>query len=665
MRLRLVVLFVFVFFALLLSRIYYLSIKSNVYYEELAKQNAVKTQFIAPTRGLIFDRNNELLASNNLGFSIMLKPYLYIKKNNRKILDDEIVAITQFFPDLNASMLKKNYVKEDSYYNQDYIAVVDFIPYDNMISHFSELSLRENLQIQPTVKRFYPFNEVASHIIGYIGRANLNDVAENELSKLTGYVGKSGVERYYNEILQGTKGIREVRVNALNKEIEELENIPASSKDLSLSIDMRLQNFLSELFKDNAGAVIIMDANNGEIIAAGSFPEYDLNPFVTGISTEEWKNLSNNPDHPFTNKMVNGLYPPGSLVKMGVGLAFLNSRTINTATTFFCSGVVELGGRLFRCWNRSGHGAIDLKHAIKYSCDAYFYQGGFKVGIDIIAKTLNNIGFGSKTGVDLPSEFIGTVPSREWKMQKYNQQWYQGETLNTSIGQGNFLVTPMQVAKYTAQIATGREVRPHFIRNIEGNLSLDLENLDESLKENLKQALNDKNENLKADLNLNENLEKNLKDLNLSKNLNQNLNEKLNEGLKKDLNKNLSSKKELFSPFEKTQLPAIREAMLAVTKEAGGTAYRYFKDLPLSVAGKTGTAQVVGFSQAEKKNIREKDLQYYSRSHTWFSGFAPFKEPKIVVTVLLEHGGRNTTSGNISVAIFQKLIELGYLEKEE
>lgn len=630
MRLRLIVLFVFVFFALLLSRIYYLSIKSNVYYEELAKQNAIKTQFIAPTRGLIFDRNNELLASNNLGFSIMLKPYLYIKKNNRKILDEELEAITGLFADLNASELKKNYIKEDSYYNQDYISVVDFVPYDKMMAHFSELSLRENVEIRPNVKRFYPYNEIASHVLGYIGRANLNDIAQNELAKLTGYVGKSGIERYYNDILQGTKGVREVRVNALNKEIEELQNIRPSSKDISLSIDMRLQSFLSELFKENAGAVIIMDAQNGELLAAGSFPEYDLNPFVTGITNEEWKELSNNPDHPFTNKMVNGLYPPGSLVKMGVGLAFLDSRTINSATTFFCSGAVELGGRLFRCWNRSGHGAMDLKHAIKHSCDAYFYQGGFKVGIDLIAKTLQKIGFGSKTGVDLPNEFIGTVPSREWKMQKYNQQWYQGETLNTSIGQGDFLVTPMQVAKYTAQIATGRQIKPHFIKEVEGNLSLNLDNLNK-----------DENSSLS--------------------------NEISNSNLNADANKSSEKEQEntLFTPFEKTQLPTIREAMLAVTKEAGGTAYRYFKDLPLSVAGKTGTAQVVGFSQAEKKNIREKDLQYYSRSHTWFSGFAPFNEPKIVVTVLLEHGGRTATSGQLSVAIFQKLIEFGYLQEEE
>lgn len=594
MRLRLVMAFIFVVFVLLLSRVYYLAIKSNVYYEEMARQNAVKTQFIAPIRGLIFDTKGRLLASNDLGFSIAIKPYLHIKKENRKLLDEEIAFFAQFFPDINTTMLRRNYIREDSYYNQDFIEVAEFVPYKDMIAAYSELNLRENLRILPTVKRSYPYENIASHIIGYIGKANLQEMKENEIAKLTRYVGKSGVEKYYNAILQGEKGVREVKVNAFNKEIEELFYTNPKSQDLILSIDIELQRFLTKVFAENAGVAIIMDADDGSILAAGSFPEYDLNLFVSGISASQWQELNESPEHPFINKMINGLYPPGSVVKMGVGLSYLNSGAFNAKGTFYCSGAVELSNRLFRCWNRIGHGAMDLRDAIKHSCDIYFYEGALKVGIDKIAPTLLKMGFGSKTGVDLPNEFIGIMPHREWKLRRYNAAWFRGETLNTSIGQGNFLVTPMQIAKYTAQIASGKRVTPHFVKS----------------------------------------------------------------------EQNASTQDELFTPFEKNQLPLIKEAMLAVAKEPGGTAYRYFQYLPLNVAAKTGTAQVVGFSQTEKRNIREKDLEYYSRSHTWLTSFAPYDKPKYVVTVLLEHGGKTMTTNALAIKIYEKLLELGYLQRQ-
>lgn len=594
MRLRLVMAFIFVVFVLLLSRVYYLAIKSNVYYEEMARQNAVKTQFIAPIRGLIFDTKGRLLASNDLGFSIAMKPYLHIKKENRKLLDEEIAFFAQFFPDINTTMLRRNYIREDSYYNQDFIEVAEFVPYKDMIAAYSELNLRENLRILPTVKRSYPYENIASHIIGYIGKANLQEIKENEIAKLTRYVGKSGVEKYYNAILQGEKGVREVKVNAFNKEIEELFYTNPKSQDLILSIDIELQRFLTKVFAENAGVAIIMDADDGSILAAGSFPEYDLNLFVSGISASQWQELNESPEHPFINKMINGLYPPGSVVKMGVGLSYLNSGAFNAKGTFYCSGAVELSNRLFRCWNRTGHGAMDLRDAIKHSCDIYFYEGALKVGIDKIAPTLLKMGFGSKTGVDLPNEFIGIMPHREWKLRRYNAAWFRGETLNTSIGQGNFLVTPMQIAKYTAQIASGKRVTPHFVKS----------------------------------------------------------------------EQNTSAQDELFTPFEKNQLPLIKEAMLAVAKEPGGTAYRYFQYLPLNVAAKTGTAQVVGFSQTEKRNIREKDLEYYSRSHTWLTSFAPYDKPKYVVTVLLEHGGKTMTTNALAIKIYEKLLELGYLQRQ-
>ncbi|EOW3515307.1 penicillin-binding protein 2 [Campylobacter jejuni] len=601
MRMRLVVGFILLFFIFLLSRVYYLSIKSNVYYEELAKQNAIKTEFLPPVRGQITDRNGTLLAINDLGFSISIKPYLSIKKSNKGILDKELSELTNLFPDLNASKLAEIYKRNDSYYNQDFIKVVDFIPYDEIIPHYSELNLNKTIKIDPVVKRKYPFGKLASHIIGYVGKANLQDVQENEIAKLSNYTGKSGIERYYNDILQGEKGTRVYKVNALNQEVEQLSYTPAMSNDIELTIDIELQSYLTSLFEGNAGAAIIMNVNDGSILAAGSFPEYDLNPFVTGISFKDWDELSNSLDHPFTNKLINGYYPPGSVVKMGVGLSFLNSKNISPSTQYVCNGSIELGGRFFRCWNRSGHGLVDLKHAIKYSCDVYFYNGSLQVGIDQISETLSRIGFGAKTGVDLPSEFVGTLPSKEWKMQRYRQSWFQGDTLNTAIGQGNFLATPMQIARYTAQIAKGGEVIPHFLKSIENNNTTIENQMDEN-------------------------------------------------------------KKEIFTLFEKSQLPYIRDAMYAVANEQGGTSYRYLHNLDVKVAAKTGTAQVVGFSQTDKNRVDEKQFEYYTRSHAWLTSYAPYSKPKYVVTVLLEHGGRNITSGATVAKIYQKMIELGYFK---
>ncbi|EOH9171836.1 penicillin-binding protein 2, partial [Campylobacter jejuni] len=569
--------------------------------EELAKQNAIKTEFLPPVRGQITDRNGTLLAINDLGFSISIKPYLSIKKSNKGILDKELSELTNLFPDLNASKLAEIYKRNDSYYNQDFIKVVDFIPYDEIIPHYSELNLNKTIKIDPVVKRKYPFGKLASHIIGYVGKANLQDVQENEIAKLSNYTGKSGIERYYNDILQGEKGTRVYKVNALNQEVEQLSHTPAMSNDIELTIDIELQSYLTSLFEGNAGAAIIMNVNDGSILAAGSFPEYDLNPFVTGISFKDWDELSNSLDHPFTNKLINGYYPPGSVVKMGVGLSFLNSKNISPSTQYVCNGSIELGGRFFRCWNRSGHGPVDLKHAIKYSCDVYFYNGSLQVGIDQISETLSRIGFGAKTGVDLPSEFVGTLPSKEWKMQRYRQSWFQGDTLNTAIGQGNFLATPMQIARYTAQIAKGGEVIPHFLKSIENNNTTIENQMDEN-------------------------------------------------------------KKEIFTLFEKSQLPYIRDAMYAVANEQGGTSYRYLHNLDVKVAAKTGTAQVVGFSQTDKNRVDEKQFEYYTRSHAWLTSYAPYSKPKYVVTVLLEHGGRNITSGATVAKIYQKMIELGYFK---
>ncbi len=595
MRIRILLTFFGIVWIILLVRVYYISIKSNAYYDEIAKQNAVKTEYLVPLRGSIKDVRGEPLSVNRLGFSIAIKPHLSSKRG-RIILNKELSFLISIFPKLDIKKLKKTYLKQDSPYGQDFVVVEDFISYDEIMPYFSKLSLNENLQIKPASKRYYPYGKLASHVIGYVAKANQKDMNSNPMAKLTHSAGRAGIEKYYNDELQGQKGQREIKVTAFNEEIEELSKELPYSNDIELTIDLGLQKYLADIFEDDAGVAIVMNANDGSILAAGSFPEYDINKFVNGISYKEWEELSTDLNHPFTNKIINGLYPPGSVVKMGMALAFLDSYKITRNMTSYCSGAFKLGRRKFRCWKGWGHGDVDMNKAIRESCDDYFYKGSLKVGIDFIAPILKRLGFGKKTGVDLPSEFVGTVPSRKWKMQRYQKPWYQGETLNTSIGQGSFSVTPLQVAKHTAILATKKGVTPHFIKSING-----------------KPVIYDVNNSV-------------------------------------------------LTQFEKSQIPFIQQAMFEVANHQKGTASKALLDSNVTLAAKTGTAQVVGISQTERKRIKEEDMEYYRRSHAWLTTYGPYEKPKFVVTVLLEHGGHGgAAAGPIVAKIYNKLLELGYI----
>lgn len=579
---------------LLLVRVYYLSVKSNEYYEQIALSNAIKTEQIAPNRGQILDRNGEPMAVNNLGFRILLKPH--IRKDSE--LMNEISFLTEIFTELNASKLYKEYKRLDSPYNQDYVPIIDFMEHERVLPYYTILNLRPLIQVNPSIKRLYPDGNLASHVIGYVGRANLDDIQNEPLSKLTNYIGRAGIEKYYNNELQGQKGERRIKVTALNQEVEVLEQIYPTSKDITLSIDLRLQRSLKYAFGDErAGAVIVMDAQNGEILAAASFPEYDLNAFVTGISQKEWDNLINSNDHPFTNKLVNALYPPASTVKMTMGMAFFDSGLYEPDSKILCDSYFKLGDRRFRNWTERFREDMSIVEAIKTSCDTYFYRGAYNVGIEKISPILELFGYGRKTGVDLPNEYVGVAPNIAWKRKHTRTPWVQGDTMNTSIGQGNFLATPLQVAKNTAIFATGYEVTPHFAMKID-------------------------NKTLVWD------------------------------------------KKEILNKKQKAYLQAIRKGMIATANEIGGTGFYPLRNAGIRLAAKTGTAQIVGISQTEKKRMKEEEMEYLSRSHAWITTYGPIENPKYVVSVLVEHGSHGgSTGGPIAARVYNKLIELGYIDK--
>jgi penicillin-binding protein 2 len=593
MRTRFVLVVFAVIWISLIVRIFYLSVQSNDYYDTLSDQNTLKTELITPVRGNIFDRNNDPIAINKLGFKIVLKPHLSSTKK-LPLLEAELHNLCEKFPDLDYDKMLARYKAKDSHYNHHNIPVVDFIAHEEFLPFFSNLNLRENMRILPASKRHYPHSKIAAHVIGYMSRASRKEVKKDPLLKHIGYVGKNGIEKEYNSYLQGDPGERIIKVSAYNEEINEISHTtPDENHDLTLYLDMRLQKYISELFKGKAGSVVVMGIH-GEILAMGSYPEYDLNTFAMGISNEEWQNLINDIDAPFTNKTINGLYPPGSVIKTGLGLIYISDK-LHAWSQFNCTGSMELGKRNFRCWKHSGHGLTNINKAIRESCDDYFYKGSLKVGIETMSDGLNRYGLGKKTGIDVPNEFIGTVPSRIWKRKRYNQPWYIGETLNTSIGQGSFLVTPLQITQFTALMASGKLPTPQVAYK-KGEETIALRSED------------------------------------------------------------------VLTPKEKKQLRHIQYAMKEVCNHPKGTATNYINSR-IKLAGKTGTAQVIGISQETKKRLKEHEMAYYQRSHAWLTTYGPIKKPQFVVTVLVEHGGHGgAAGGEITSRIFDKLLEYGYIK---
>lgn len=590
------ILFVFLIIWLaLIVRVFFLAIKSNTYYEKLSINNTIKKEEIAPIRGEIVDINNKPIAINKLGFKIQLKPHLLYTKN-LELFHNEIDYLIELLPSLDKEKIIKNYKTKDSYYNHNFIDIVDFISYEDIISVYSKLILRENLKVTSSPKRYYPYKDIAAHLIGYVSRANKKDVEADKMLELIGYTGKTGIEKQYNTFLQGEPGFREIKINAKNQEIQEISHQGAiENRRLTLNLDIELEQYIATLFDHKAGVAIVMDMN-GSILSASSHPAYDLNIFVSGMSHAVYNELANSIEHPFTNKLINGLYPPGSVIKTGLGLIYITTE-LNENWSFVCKSHLPLGGRVFRCWKKRGHKRVDLNKAIRESCDDFFYKGSMIVGNKVMSDGFKRYGLGVRTGVDLPNEFIGIVPSREWKIKKYNKNWNLGETLNTSIGQGDFLVTPLQIARFTALMATGKLPTPHIAKYIG----------DKKYEAELKDILNEE---------------------------------------------------------EKEKLPLIQQAMYEVCNHPKGTATNYTKRSKITIAGKTGTAQVIAIKQDIKKRRLEHELAYYNRSHAWFTSYGPFEKPQYVVMLLVEHGGHGgSAAGDMSAKIYNKLIELGYIDK--
>lgn len=596
MRYKFIVFIFLLFWAVMISRLYHVSIKSNFYYEKLAKENIERKQFLKPVRGEITDTHGNLLAMNQIGFSLSIAPHLKEKSMQLSRVIDKLI---ETFPDLNKTVMMKVYKKNNSPYNHQFIKVVDFIHYSDMMGAYPELSLVDNIKIEAETKRYYPYGRYIAHIVGYTGRSNQKENESDAVVDEVGKIGKSGLERHYNKVLEGELGYEITKVTATNKAIDVLEKEPPKdNKNLVLNIDIDLQQMIYEHFGDATGVAIVMKTN-GEVLAAVSYPSFDPNMFVGGISSKDWKALQEDLAHPFTNKFIHGTYPPGSTIKMGMALAYSKALPGSLSTSEHCSGHITLGSskHKFRCWSRYGHGATGLRKAIRESCDVYFYNKSLKVGIDAMAKNLRTLGLGVKTGVDLSYEHEGVMPDKAWKRKRYNQPWYLGETVIASIGQGYDLVTPLQLARHTGLVATSYLATPRIAKDVDGKkIEAEIKHMD-------------------------------------------------------------------FDPYN---LNEIRKGMYDVCNVPGGTGFATMSKLPVIVAGKTGTSQVTAIPQSAQKRLKEEQLAYFHRSHAWITTYAPYDDPKYIVTVLVEHGGHGgSTSGPMAADIYRWLYKKGYFANEK
>jgi penicillin-binding protein 2 len=458
-----------IIWVVLVGRVYYITMLRGEHYGILALRNTIKEEPIIPVRGAIYDKNGVPLAVNRLGFSISLQAHLSRAEGGQ--LDQAISYLLEVtkngLPSDTNESLRARYIKLDNSYSHDPVELIPFMPYETALPYFTRLSLNPIINISPTTLRHYPHGTIASHILGYVSKVDRKNKMIDPISRTIGYYGRAGLEVFYNKELQGELGLRKFQVTALNREIDEISRVePSQNQDITLFLDIRLQQFVHEIYmgEGKSGAILVMDLETGGILAAGSFPEYDHEKFITGIGVEEWQAMANDFSHPFVNKLVNSLYPPGSIIKPAISLAFLEAGEITPHTDFLCEGSITIGDRQFRCWRKYGHGRMDMRRAIAESCDTYFYKGATATGIDRISRKLVSHNFGGKTGVDLPNEFVGIVPSRERKVQRLKQPWTFGDTINTSIGQGDFLVTPMQMLQNAALLATGKLIAPRFAR---------------------------------------------------------------------------------------------------------------------------------------------------------------------------------------------------------
>ncbi len=450
-RFTIVMAFIFASICLLIIRLFYLQVVGGEKYLKLSANNCIRLQKIDAPRGLIFDRNGELLVDNRPSFDVSIIP------NDAKPIDATLAKLAAY-THIPESELEEKLKKKKSFSVYQPVLLKPDVGRDMLAAIEVNWFDLPGVVVEVNPIRHYINAQMAAHLIGYMGEINSKELKSGVFPKKKrgDYIGKLGVERSFEDILSGREGGRQIEVNSSGRVVHVLKTVPAEpGHNIYLTIDKRLQQQAEALIADKSGAIVAMDPNNGQILAIASSPAFDQNAFVGGLSRKEWQTLIADPRHPMAHKAIQGEYPPGSIYKIVTAMAGLEEGIIDNNTVFFCPGHYRLGNRVFRCWKRGGHGKVTLEKAISESCDVYFYQVGQKLGVDRLAWYAKACGLGALTGIRLAHENDGLIPTAAWKKRKTGVSWQGGETLSMAIGQGYNLVTPLQMAVLTSAIANG------------------------------------------------------------------------------------------------------------------------------------------------------------------------------------------------------------------
>ena len=569
-------------FALLAARFVYLQVVQYDFYHTKAEDNRISIVPIAPNRGLILDRNGVVLARNFSAYTLEIMPG---RARDIERTLSELTEVIDIQPKDRARFRKLLHELR----NAESIPIRTRLS-DEEVARFAANRYRfPGVEIKARLFRQYPHGELASHVIGYIGRINQAEQEKLEEDGLaanyrgTDFIGKNGLEASYQHELHGTTGIEQVEIDAAGRGIRTLSRTsPLSGNNLTLTLDIKLQEVAEAAFGERRGALVAIDPASGGVLALVSKPGFDPNLFVDGIDAASWEALNNSPDRPLNNRALTGQYPPGSTFKPFMALAALELGKRSPSHTIHDPGFFSLPGvsHRWRDWKAGGHGAVDMHRSIVISCDTYYYGLGNELGIDNIHRFIGQLGFGAKTGVDIDGEKPGLLPSSDWKMKRYGQKWFAGDTISVAIGQGYNLATPMQLAQATAILAAnGVGYRPHLVQRIDSSRTGEV--------------------------------------------------------------RLVEPKPERTVNFKLEHFELIKRAMVDVTRP-GGTAARAGAGAPYTFGGKTGTAQVVAMKQGEKYD--EKRVAERHRDHALFIAFAPAESAKIALAVLVENGGHGSSA---------------------
>ena len=567
-----------VLFGVLIARFYNLQVTHHSDYVTRSDRNRVHVQPIAPTRGLIYDRNGVLLADNRPSYTLSL-----IKERARNL--EETVGLLQELVPISDGELEK-FRKRLRQRRRPFEAVP--LRYRLTEAEIARLAVNEyrlpGVEVEAQLVRHYPYKDLFAHSVGYVGRINERELSSFDEERYQRYsgthtIGKIGLEKQYESLLLGNVGNQNVETNARGRVLRVLERTdPEPGRNLTLHLDSHLQQVAFEALGERRGAVVAIEVESGGVLSMTSTPSYDPNLFVTGISFKDYRALNQSLDLPLLNRTLQGQYPAASTVKPMLGLAALHHKVIDTSFKVRDPGYYQLKGdeRLYRDWKRRGHGTwVDLRQAIVESCDTFYYDLAFRMGIDLMSPFGEQFGLGSRTGVDVPSERKGIWPSRQWKRQARGLPWFPGDSLNMGIGQGDVLVTPIQLAVMTSTLASrGTRIRPHLVKAIG------------------------------------------------------------EEVLPKEVVQQVEVAPEHWD--------YIFDSMEQVVHGRRGTAQRIRRGATYRMAGKTGTAQVVGIAQDEKYDSEK--LAERQRDHALFIGYAPADKPQIAVAVIVENAEHGSSA---------------------